>query len=125
MSDDRLIKFEINIVDGGSPVDQENLMGCYFEASDSNDTFQFFGAGGHYISTIPEFITVGTPGFQFIRAGMLWTVSELHIDLVNSVMKGRWDNPRRPMAGDDDGHFQAHAGGGGGTVEESAASAGA
>lgn len=120
-------KIRIYEVDGGTTTDTANLMGCYFEASqNSPDVYLFFGDGGNHIPTIPEFLIVGTPGFQFIRAGILWTVSEFVIDTSdpsNEKANGHWSNPRNPSKGDDDGHFQAQSGPG--PAEEVASSASA
>ena len=112
MSDNATEKTKIKIVkvDGGDVVDAASLMGCYFEAPDSRDIYQFFGEGDNPIPTIPEFLTLETPAFQFIRAGMLWTISALEIDQVAETANGRWSNPRHPSKGDDEGHFQAQAG---------------
>jgi hypothetical protein len=115
-------KLTIRVVNGGDPADRDNLMDCYFEAQGSQDVYQFFGAGDNHIATIPEFLTVDTPGFQFIRAGMLWTVTGFDIDQRNQTANGLWRNPRRPRTGDDEGHFQAQAGP---PIMESASSANA
>lgn len=96
-------------VEGGDSADKENLMHCYFEAG-SLDIYQFFSGKGDLIPTIPEFLLADTPAFQFIRAGMLWTVSEFEIDQRTEKAHGRWRNPRHPARGDDDGHFQAQSG---------------
>ena len=117
-------KIIIHFVEGGSSTDWGNLMDCYFEAQASPDNYQFFGSGGDHIPTMPEFLAPDTPGFQFIRAGMLWTIFDFEIDQRTETAKGNWRNPRRPARGDDDGHFQAAAGGGGG-VEQNASSAAA
>lgn len=114
-------KIRIKEVDGGTDVDRANLLGCYFQSQGSPDIYQFFGVSDNHIPTIPEFLVDNTPGFQFIRAGMLWTVSEFDIDQINETADGRWSNPRNPLMGDDDGHF--HAQSGPGTVEETASSA--
>jgi len=113
MSDDPINnqKITIHVVEGGTSADQGNLMDCYFEAQASPDSYQFFGNGGNHIATIPEFLAVDTPGFQFIRAGMLWTISDFEIDQRSEKASGHWRNPRRPMKSDDDGQFQARAGG--------------
>ena len=123
MSDDPINnpKITIHFVEGGNPADKGNLMDCYFLAQASPDSYQFFGNGGNHIATIPEFLAVDTPGFQFIRAGMLWTVSQFEIDQRNETGSGRWRNPRNPSKGDDDGHFQAQAGGGPGQSTSAAA----
>lgn len=122
MSDDPINnrKIIIHLVEGGSSSDKGNLMDCYFLAQASPDSYQFFGSGDDHIATIPEFLAVDSPGFQFIRAGMLWTVSDFEIDQRTETASGRWRNPRRPARGDDDGSFQARAGG---AIEESASSA--
>jgi len=123
MSDDPINnpKIIIHFVEGGNPADKGNLMDCYFLAQASPDSYQFFGSGGDHIPTIPEFLAIDSPGFQFIRAGMLWTVSDFEIDQRNETGSGRWRNPRRPSTGDDDGHFQAQAGGGPGQSASAAA----
>ena len=113
-------KIIIHFVAGGSSADKGNLMDCYFQAQASPDSYQFFGSGNDHIATIPEFLAPDSPGFQFIRAGMLWTISNFEIDQKAETASGSWRNPRRPAKGDDDGSFQARAGG---AVEESASSA--
>ena len=103
-------KIKITQVVGGDAVDAANLMECYFEAQGTHDIYAFFSEGDNLIPTIPEFITLETPAFQFIRSGMLWTMSELDINQVTSTVDGRWSNPRHPSKGDDDGHFHAQSG---------------
>jgi len=114
-------KITIHFVEGGTSVDVGNLMDCYFEAQASPDSYQFFGSGGDHIPTIPEFLADDSPGFQFIRAGMLWTISNFEIDQRTETAKGNWRNPRRPAKGDDDGQFQARAGGSPAPKEEASA----
>ena len=124
MSDNANERPQIRIteVSGGDTIDVASLMECYFEAPGSPDIYLFFDVRGNRIPTIPEFITLETPAFQFIRLGMLWTMSELKINQSASPMTvdGHWSNPRHPSTGDDDGHFHAQSGPG---VEEVASSA--
>jgi hypothetical protein len=125
MSDDlNDTKITIFDVENGDASDRENLMGCFFEAQTGTDVYEFFTRGGEHIQTIPEFLTTDTPGFQFIRAGILWTVSDFSIDQTQTpqTASGTWRNPRNPVRGDDDGTFQAQSGGG---VEQNASSASA
>jgi len=112
MSDEttEITKLTIRTVDGGDPADKDNLMDCYFESQGSPDIYQFFSGRDNLIATIPEFLSIDTPGFQFIRAGMLWTVTHFDIDQRNQTANGHWSNPRNPARGDDDGHFHAQSG---------------
>jgi hypothetical protein len=116
MSDDP-IKIKITKVFGGDDSDKNELKDCYFTLSDVPGNYHFHGKHDNPIATIPEVLTSDSD-FQFIRAGMLWTVSEFHVDPVKETAHGHWNNPRH--VDDDDGEFHAQAGPG---AEETASSA--
>jgi len=102
----------------GGPVDDHNLMGCYFEEVNP-DNYHFYSKKRNLIPTIPDVITTATTDFQFIRDGVLWTVNPFHLD--PTLANGHWSNSRG--TDDDDGDFHASAGPGAGEDEESASSA--
>ena len=115
-------KIRIRTVHGGNNRDKIDLETCYFEQVGNTGDYQFFEAGdNHTIPTAPLLLQNGSD-FQFIRGGVLWTVTEFYIDPERA--HGRWNNTRSRPTSDDDGSFQAQAGP---TVEgeESAASANA
>lgn len=94
----------------GNSVDQDinNLMGCYFqEINGQPNEYHFFSKTDNHIPTVPDNLTSGTD-FQFIRAGMLWHVTQFTIGL--GLANGNWENPRHRKTGDDDGSFQAQSG---------------
>jgi hypothetical protein len=119
---DNLVNLPITInsviVKKGDPVsgdkDIDNLMYCSFQLVEGQfDKYRFYGSGGDHIPTVPEDLTSGTD-FVFIRAGMLWEVTQFLIvkDVLGLKATGHWANPRHPKVGDDDGSFQAQSGGG-------------
>ena len=104
----------------GNSVDQDidNLMGCYFEEINGHpNQYHFFSKLDNHIPTAPDILTSGTD-FKFIRAGMLWTVTQFTIGLGKA--SGSWENPRHLKSGDDDGSFQAQSGAGEGSSAASA-----
>ena len=115
-------KIKIHHVDGGTGRDKTDLESCYFEQVGNPGIYRLFEAGDdHSVPTAPSLLQSGT-NFQFIRGGVLWTVTEFHID--SQSAHGRWNNTRSRPVSDEDGSFQAQAGP---SVEgeESAASANA
>ena len=126
MSDDatdKKIKINKVWITRGGPVDDHNLMGCYFEEVNEPDKYHFYGKQNSLIPTIPDVLTAETTDFKFIRDGVSWTVNPFHLDLgpVMKTANGHWSNSRG--TDDDDGDFHATAGPGAGEEEESASSA--
>ena len=111
MSDDACdskIRIQKVWIQRGGPVDDHNLMGCYFEQVNDLGDYHFFGKKGDLIPTIPDVITGETIDFQFIRDGVLWAVNPFHLDPPMEMANGHWSNPRG--TDDDDGEFVAQAG---------------
>jgi hypothetical protein len=101
-------KIKIHHVDGGSGRDKADLESCYFEQVGNPGVYRLFENGDdHSIPTAPSLLRSGTD-FQFIRGGVMWTVTEFFIDPLKA--HGHWQNTRPRPTGDDDGSFQAQAG---------------
>lgn len=109
----------VTVKKGKDPTkDSANLMRCYFEElEDHPNEYRFYSTEDNHIPTSPENLISGTD-FRFIRAGMLWEVTEFNIG--QGAASGNWANPRGEKGGDDDGSFQAQSGAG---ADSSAATA--
>ena len=99
-------KIKVHTVKGGGDQDKSDLTSCYFEQLGNPAEYALYEIGDdHVIPTTPSELRNGT-NFQFIRGGVLWTVTDFHIDPLHA--RGRWFNTRD--AAQDDGSFQAQAG---------------
>ena len=99
-------KLRIREVVGGSDRDKADLETCYFQQVGNPGDYCLFETGDdHQIPTAPLQIQSGKD-FQFIRGGVLWTVTDYYVD--GKIAKGHWFNSRGEA--NDDGSFQAQAG---------------
>ena len=115
-----IIRMRIRTVRGGNNRDKTDLESCYFLQFGNPGDYGLYETGDdHQIPTAPALLQSGRD-FQFIRGGVLWTVTNFNTD--GQTATGNWFNTRN--AAQDEGSFQAQAGP---TVEgeESAASANA
>jgi hypothetical protein len=109
-------KIRIHKVVGGTGQDQDELKNCYFVQLGTDNVYQFYTPNNSPIATVPPFVSSG--GFEFIRSGKNWHVSQFVIDPDHA--HGQWSIPGQ-MDDADDGSFQAQAGPG--VDQETAASA--
>ena len=114
-------KMFVRTVRGGNNKDKNDLTSLYFQQLGNPGDFALYeDYDDHQVATAPALLHSGRY-FQFIRGGVLWTVTSFLCD--GEEATGNWFNTRSTEQ--DEGSFQAQAGPPPLEVEESAASANA